>query len=195
MDGNGCSGNESHFPGLKKEAVAMRKVEVIPHQPQWKEMYEKESERLRSVFGDLLVTIYHIGSTAVPELAAKPIIDIMPVVKEIEAVDTLTMQMESLGYTARGENGIPGRRYFYKGESVRTYHVHVFAAGNPEITRHLAFRDYLCHHPIDARRYGELKLKLAAEHPWDIERYIAGKAPLIRELEQKALSWYHSGKK
>ncbi|MBA4494025.1 GrpB family protein [Paenactinomyces guangxiensis] len=167
----------------------MREVTVVPYDPYWNVLYEREAGRLKQVLGSCLIGLYHIGSTSVPGLAAKPVIDLMPVVKQIEWVDSLNEQMARLGYIAKGENGIPGRRYFYKGETVRTHHVHIFAAGNPEISRHLAFRDYLRTHPEEAKSYGELKLKLAQQFPFDIQSYMDGKDSLVKELEKKALRW------
>lgn len=89
-----------------------------------------------------------------------------------------------------GEYGIPGRRFFRKGADRRTHHVHVFEEGNPEIDRHLAFRDYLRNHAEVRNAYGALKRQLAQAFPYDIESYIRGKAPFIAAVEQEALAWY-----
>jgi GrpB-like predicted nucleotidyltransferase (UPF0157 family) len=168
----------------------MRNIVVVPYDPDWPHRYTAEAERLARVFGPLLVDIYHVGSTSVPGLAAKPIIDIMPVVADIGRVAACNGAMAELGYEAMGEFGIPGRRYFRKGgDAHRTHHVHVYGRGNPEIGKHLLFRDFLRAHPAQAQRYGELKIALAARHPHDIEAYMDGKDPLIKELMALAETW------
>jgi GrpB-like predicted nucleotidyltransferase (UPF0157 family) len=112
----------------------MRKVEVHPYNEQWKPQFDLEAAKLKGVFGNTLIDIHHIGSTAVPGLSAKPIIDLMPIVRDIQTIDALQYSMEELGYEALGENGLPGRRYFQKGGNARTHHVHVYEKENPEIT-------------------------------------------------------------
>lgn len=171
-----------------------RKISVEQYNPQWVVDFENEKMVLNDIFGDILTAIHHIGSTAVPATLAKPVIDILVVVTGIQAVDALNTYMEAAGYGARGKSGIPGRRYFRKGLPYHTHHVHVFTENDPNILRHLAFRDYLNTHPHDARRYGELKRKLAERDPYDIEGYISGKNELTSEIEAKALAWYTTGK-
>ncbi|MDY0395845.1 GrpB family protein [Virgibacillus halophilus] len=169
----------------------MRRVEVVPYHSAWPCIFEKEAEHITEVLSNLLVCIYHIGSTSVSGLKAKPIIDIMPVVKHIESVDTCNLQMEQLGYAAMGEYGIAGRRFFRKGESRRTCHVHVFQEDNrSDIRRHLAVRDYLRAHQETAREYGDLKEKLAVQFPKNIQAYMAGKNAFVEQLERKAIEWY-----
>ncbi|MFG6120800.1 GrpB family protein [Thalassobacillus sp. B23F22_16] len=168
----------------------MRKVEVVAYDAHWMDRFREEAEQIEAVLGDNLVAIHHIGSTSVPGLVAKPIIDIMPVVKDIAAVDPYKEAMETLGYEAKGEFGIPGRRFFKKGGDARTHHVHVFEEGSPDSIRHLAFRDYLREHPDAAKAYGKLKQNLARQFPHDMEAYIEGKHHFVTELEQKAVTWY-----
>ena len=117
----------------------MRKIVVVDYRPEWAEAFQREAARIAKVLGENMVAIHHIGSTSVPGLCAKPIIDIMPVVRDIGAVDGCNAGFVALGYTPMGEFGIPGRRYFHKGGDERTHHVHVFAEENREaIERHLA---------------------------------------------------------
>jgi len=176
--------------------VSTVKVEVVEYNKDWPALFEEEAEKIRNILGDELIGIHHIGSTSVENLKAKPIIDIMPVVKDIEKVDNYNEEFIKLGYEPKGEYGIPGRRFFRKGSTIRTHHVHVFDINNTkEIERHLAVRDYLRTHPQDAYEYGELKSKLAALYPWDIEAYCNGKDVFVKELERKALEWYLSAKK
>ena len=167
----------------------MRQVIVLPYQSEWASEYMREADRLREVFGARLKQIYHMGSTSVPGLAAKPIIDILPVVDALEGIEQFDAQMEALGYEAKGEFGMPGRRYYRKGGDERTHHIHLYATGNREIKRHLVFRDYLRAHPEEAAAYGALKEQLATTYPLDIEAYIAGKDAFVKELEQRAIAW------
>ena len=168
----------------------MRKVEVCPYTDEWVVMFMEESKNLKQIFGNEIVAVHHIGSTSVHGIKAKPIIDIMLVVKDINAVVTFDHEMRNLGYEPKGENGIPGRRYFQKGGDNRTHHLHIFNDGSDQIERHLAFRDYLRVFPDVSKRYGDLKQELACEFPYDIESYINGKEELVREIERKALQWY-----
>ncbi|MBM7644518.1 GrpB-like predicted nucleotidyltransferase (UPF0157 family) [Scopulibacillus daqui] len=168
----------------------MRKVEVTPYHPRWTRMFNEEADQLRDVFGSVILDIHHIGSTSVEGLKAKPIIDMMPVVRDIHNIDGFNKAMIAMGYEPMGENGIPGRRFFQKGGDNRTHHIHMYQLGNPEIERHLAFRDYLRAHPKSAKEYGNLKEALAQQFPYDIESYIKGKEQLVTDIEQKALAWY-----
>lgn len=170
----------------------MRKVIVKPYQQDWVRQFQQEAHILHKLFGGLVVDIHHIGSTAVPGLAAKPVIDLLPVVTNLEQVDAFNARMEALGYEPRGENGLPGRRYFQKGGDNRTHHVHVFEVGNPEIERHLVFRDYLRAHPKEAQQYGDLKLQLAQSYPTNITSYIEGKHDFVQQLEKQAIAWQAS---
>ena len=167
-----------------------RRVRVVPHDPAWKEAFEAEAVALRSVLGDEALAIHHIGSTSVPDLRAKPTIDILVEVQKIETLDDLEEPMAENDYEAWGEYGIPGRRFFTKTRGPeRLCNVHAFEAGTPEVERHLAFRNYLVEHPETARAYGNLKKNLAAKFPTDIESYMDGKDAFVKETEREALSW------
>ena len=169
----------------------MRRVEVVPHDPRWRDAFEAEAERVAAALGGNVVAVHHVGSTAIPGIYAKPVIDLLVEVRDIAAVDGRSHTMESLGYEVMGEYGIHGRRYFRKDdrEGVRTHHVHAFEAGSAEARRHLAFRDYMIAHPADAQRYSELKRKLAAEHPQNIDEYMDGKDGFIKEIDRRAARW------
>jgi GrpB-like predicted nucleotidyltransferase (UPF0157 family) len=172
-----------------------RKVEVVPYHVDWPERFKAEAEALARVFGSQLLSIHHFGSTAIPGISAKPIIDILVIVREIQTVDALNPRLAGMGYQPVGEYGIPGRRFFYKGTSeLRSHHLHVYQAGNPHIMRHLAFRDYMRTHPVSARAYSRLKESLASEHPEDMEGYIAGKNDFVKEQEKRAMEWYQDRK-
>jgi GrpB-like predicted nucleotidyltransferase (UPF0157 family) len=168
----------------------LRRIVVVPYDPTWPGAFRAEADRVAAVFGPELVAMHHIGSTAVPGLPAKPIIDMLPEVRDIEAVDGLNDALSWLGYLAWGEYGIAGRRYFTRGGAIRrTHQMHCFQRGSPEIERHLAFRDYLVAHPEEAAVYGRLKAALANQFPVDIEGYMDGKDAWIKERERRALAW------
>ncbi len=170
-----------------------RLIEVVAPNPIWPRQYAVEAQLLQLVFGAQLVEIHHVGSTSIPGLYAKPIIDIMPIVRDIEAVDSYNPIMESLGYKAWGEYGIRGRRYFTRGNTYRTHQAHVYQADCPEVRRHLAFRDYLRSHPDKALIYGDHKRAVARQHPYDIYAYMDGKDALVKQLLAEALAWQREG--
>jgi GrpB-like predicted nucleotidyltransferase (UPF0157 family) len=163
-----------------------RKVELTRYDPTWADQYHEEADRLTAVLSPEIIAIHHIGSTAIPDIFAKPIIDILIEVKEIIRIDHYNDQMATQDYSARGENGILGRRYFSKDkEGVHSHHVHIFQAGNPEIDRHIKFRDYLITHPDDAQAYSQLKIELAKIFPEDVDQYTEAKSDFIRSVSEK----------
>ncbi|MBD2075659.1 GrpB family protein [Phormidium sp. FACHB-592] len=167
------------------------KVEVVPPDPAWQEEFQKESRQLAWVMGENIVAIHHIGSTAIPGIYAKPIIDFLIEVKSITTTDEQNGAMAAIGYEAMGEFGLAGRRYFRKNRSpeVRTHNAHTYELGSFEIIRHLAFRDYMIAHPNDAQQYSKLKRQLAKQYSHDIEGYMDGKDKFVKIMEQKALLW------
>jgi GrpB-like predicted nucleotidyltransferase (UPF0157 family) len=167
------------------------KVEVLSHDPRWRHDFEKEKSLITVALGQNLVEMYHIGSTSIPGIFAKPTIDILLEVNSFEYLETEPSPLARIGYEAMGEFGIPGRQYFRKtnAQGVRTHHVHAFESGHPGIARHLAFRDYLVAHPAEAQTYSTLKQVLANEYPNDIQSYMDGKDAFIKEIEARALTW------
>ena len=167
------------------------KVVVEPYDPRWVGMFGMESAMVGRALGSNMVAIHHIGSTTIRTIHAKPIIDMLVEVANLDAVDAHNRAMEALGYEAMGEFGIAGRRYFRKDDDagVRTHHVHTFATGCPHIERHLAFRDFMLEHPDWARRYSDLKRNLARAHPDDIQSYMDGKDAFIKDIDIRAATW------
>jgi len=153
-------------------------------------MYAQEAYRLCPLMAQNLIALHHIGSTAVPGLAAKPTIDILAVVRDHAWLDARTPALELLGYQAKGENGIPGRRYFQKlqGE-VHLFHIHAYEAGHADIQRHLNFRDFLQTHLQEAQAYAALKRELAEEHTYEPRRYTEGKSEFIHAVDRRASAW------
>ncbi|GIN87505.1 hypothetical protein J6TS2_38910 [Heyndrickxia sporothermodurans] len=166
-------------------------IKVVEYDQNWKTEYEKEEQSIKSFLQDEWVSSFHIGSTSVPGLKAKPIIDILLVVNDIHKLDSFSKPFEDLGYEVMGEFGIAGRRYFRKGGDNRTHQIHAFQYNNiEEIERHLAFRDYLREHPEVCKQYGELKSKLAEKYPNDIDGYGDGKDDFVKIVEKDAIKWH-----
>jgi GrpB-like predicted nucleotidyltransferase (UPF0157 family) len=160
------------------------RVELVDHDPSWGELFEEERARLLGVFDDGAVAIEHIGSTSVPGLCAKPIVDIAVGLPKHELTDEQIAAMERLGYEYLGEYGLPGRLFFRKGEP-RTHNVHVVEHGGEHWERQIVFRDALRSDPEERQRYDELKRRLAAAgHPR--EDYTELKTPFIRGVEARA---------
>jgi GrpB-like predicted nucleotidyltransferase (UPF0157 family) len=169
----------------------MRKVEVVPHDSQWRQAFAAESPKIAAALGSNVTAIHHIGSTAIPGIYAKPIIDLLVEVQDLMQVDGRSASMASLGYEVMGEYGIPDRRFFRKDSpaGVRTHHVHTFEVDSAQVQRHLAFRDYMINHPEDAQAYSALKRRLASEYPADIAAYMDGKHGFVQVIDRKAAQW------
>lgn len=168
-----------------------REMIVVPYRSEWRRLYDAEKKLITSVLRDRLIAVHHIGSTAVDDLAAKPLIDILVVVNALSDVDDRIPRFEDIGYTCKGELGIKGRRFLRKGGDERpTHHIHAFRAGDRNIQRHIAFREYLRAFPEVRDAYGDLKLRGAALHRFDSEGYMDFKDRFIKETEKRALEWY-----
>ena len=167
-----------------------RKVKVVPHDSNWSKLLKAEADEIAAILGQEVIAIHHIGSTAIPNISAKPIIDILVEVHNIEEIDDFNDEIMKLGYQPKGEFGIPGRRFYIKGDdATRTHHIHTFQTGHPRIERYLNFRDYMIAHPQEAQAYSRLKEELAQKFPEDIENYMEGKDGFIKEIDRKAKAW------
>ena len=166
-------------------------ITVTAYDPLWAEKYEQESALVRDILADNCIAIYHIGSTSVPGLAAKPVIDIMAAVRSLEKVDRVAAAFSEIGYEYLGEFGIEGRRYLRKGGDERTHQIHIFQMNDwNNIGRHLAFRNYMRTHEKERAEYAKLKTELARKFPYDIEGYCDGKENFVHEIEKLALSQF-----
>ncbi len=175
--------------------MTQRILTVVAANPAWPQMFKQEAQRITGVLtASNLHAVQHIGSTSVPGLAAKPIIDIQLQVHDLKQLDDESGAMQGLGYEVKGEFGIPGRRYFRKSsQHQRTHHVHAFEAGSSAAIRHLAFRDYLKAHPSIAEDYAKLKLQAAKLCNNDMDFYCDYKNEFVQHHEALALNWYQSG--
>ena len=170
------------------------RVLLAPHDPAWAEMAAAEGARLAGVLGEKLIAAHHIGSTAIPGIAAKPVVDLMPVVRSLEALEARRADVEALGYLWRGEFGIEGRRYcVLERNGKRVFHVHFYQAGAAQIGAQLVFRDYLRAHRHEALAYEAAKHAAAEAHPENSLAYNDHKAGWIRACLERANAWAAGG--
>ncbi|HTQ12468.1 MAG TPA: GrpB family protein [Rhizomicrobium sp.] len=170
-------------------------VELVPHRAEWAGMARAETARLGGALGGVLVAVHHIGSTSIPDIMAKPIVDMIPIATSLAGLDAKEEAIRALGYRWYGEFGLPGRRYCTLTDPVtgkRRFQLHCYAEGDPGVRRHLAFRDYLRAHPGIARAYEAEKLRAAALRPDDTLAYNAEKNDWIKRVEADALAWWAS---
>lgn len=163
-------------------------IVLADHDPAWAAVYSREAADVVAALGDVLIAMHHIGSTSIPGICAKPVIDMLAVVTDVSRLDAMPGALVGLGYEAKGEFGIRGRRYFRKDSDAgaRTHQLHAFAEGSTEITRHLDFRDYLRVNRDAALGYEALKRDLAAKVGGNMEAYSNGKTAFIRDIERRA---------
>lgn len=161
-------------------------VRLIDYDDRWPDLYTAEAGRLLAESEQLPVALEHIGSTAIPGMCAKPVLDILagrpPEVQPVPYVSAF----ERAGYEHRGEREIGGRNFFRRGKP-RSYHIHLVELGGQLWCEYLAFRDYLRTHADAAMRYADLKRALARQFPRDREAYIDGKGPFVQEVLLSAL--------
>lgn len=160
-------------------------VRVVECDRRWPSLYEEERALILGALKGLILDIEHVGSTAVPGLGAKPIIDIMVGLSDFAVGEKCVRPLEALGYEFRGEAGIPGRLFFRKG-APRTHHLHMVDRESAGCKSNILFRDFLRAHPDEAGQYYELKKRLAARFGSDREAYTEGKTPFIESVLAKA---------
>jgi len=157
-------------------------VVVVPYDPAWPATFERLRDRIAAALGDLAVGIEHIGSTAVPGLDAKPVIDIDVVIRHAEDLDEVASRLAALGYTRLGDLGIIGREAFRATPNLPRHHLYVCAAGSAPLQAHLTLRDALRAHPELAAKYAALKRELAERFRDDRDSYTEGKTPFITSV-------------
>ncbi len=162
-------------------------VEIAEYDPAWPALFERERGLLEGALGDLASAIEHVGSTAVPGLGAKPVIDIMVGLRTLAHHEPCVPPLQALGYEYKGEYGIPCRLYFRRFTEGRLSHqIHMVERGSDLWQRHLLFRDYLRGHPDEAEAYHELKVRLATEFRTDRVGYTEAKSEFIEAALAKA---------
>jgi GrpB-like predicted nucleotidyltransferase (UPF0157 family) len=167
----------------------MEEVVIIPYDPEWPNLFAYLGGALRAGLGDIALRIDHIGSTSVPGLDAKPIIDVQISVAALEPLSAYRGQLESLGYVFRADNTELTKRYFREPPGSRRTHIHVRRAGSFSEQFALLFRDYLRAHAEDARCYAKVKYRLAEAYRHDRHRYTDAKIPHVWEVMAEADRW------
>jgi len=164
-------------------------VKLVAHNPKWAEYFSKEKELLFKILGEKIVDLRHIGSTSIPGIPAKPILDILAAVKTLADVEAFTQNLNKVGYEDKGDGGVPGRRFFVKGGEAKRIHHLKFCEMNSFFWKsHLAFCDYLKRHPDAAKEYSALKRGLADKFPNDRGAYTAGKEEFVRSILDQAMN-------
>jgi GrpB-like predicted nucleotidyltransferase (UPF0157 family) len=162
-------------------------VIIVDYDPAWPVHFEMLHAVVASALGDLALTVEHVGSTAVPGLAAKPIIDMDVVIPSRSDVPTAVDRLSRLGYKHRGDLGIAGREAFSHPPGLPPHHLDVCARDSEELMHHILFRDYLRAHPDEARAYAQLKRRAASVFREDRDAYTEAKSVFVEELLQLAL--------
>jgi GrpB-like predicted nucleotidyltransferase (UPF0157 family) len=155
---------------------------ILDYDPRWPGLFAALCEPIVSALGDLAARIEHIGSTAVPGLAAKPIIDFDVLLRSASDLPTVIARLSSLRYVHQGDLGIPGREAFQNPPGTFPHHLYVCLPDCAQFQRHLKFRDHLRTHPLDARTYASLKRQLAAQFTNDRDAYTSGKTEFINSI-------------
>jgi GrpB-like predicted nucleotidyltransferase (UPF0157 family) len=182
------------------QRVVQEEVAIVPYDPRWPEMFRREKDHLLSYLpNDLVRRVEHFGSTSVLGLAAKPIVDMLVEVTDLEATRVrIAPVLEAQGYDyfwrpTHGEDGPPFYAWFIKrdpGTRVRTHHIHMVEAQFAEHWDRLLFRDYLIDHPEVAKAYENLKVNLASTAPMDRVAYTRGKTEFIVNVTEQAKRHY-----
>jgi len=168
--------------GLKRGTVKLKK-----HDPNWAKLFKKEKKLLLGKFPNVILEISHGGSTTIPTIPAKPIIDMFAVVLSLKKAKAIKNKLEKLGYEYRGADGVKERILYVKGEpELRTHHLQLVEKKSDEWKNHILIKNYFLKHPEVAKRYAKLKAKLAEKYPNSRKSYSHGKDAFIKSIIQKA---------
>lgn len=160
----------------------MKRVHVVAYDPEWPRIFERIRSYVWPAVRDVAIDVEHIGSTSVPGLSAKPVIDACIVVASSREVQACIERLASIDYVHRGNLGVPEREAFRRPDKLPRHHLYLSPRESLSLKNHLGFRDYLRSHPEAAREYGELKASLARRFPADIDSYIVGKTDFVLRI-------------
>jgi GrpB-like predicted nucleotidyltransferase (UPF0157 family) len=174
-----------------------RKVEIVDYDPAWAKLFAELSDVVGRALGDLALAIEHVGSTSVPGLAAKPIVDLIVVIPSRDLLPAVIPCLATLGYEHEGDLGVTGREAFRRpstdvprdggGRERPRHHLYVCAQDSQELARMLAFRDVLRQNPAQADAYAQLKQELARRYPYDVNAYAEAKTDFVEGILTQAL--------
>ncbi len=173
---------------MKREALGLKRgqVVVVPYDSRWPGLFEEAAAQLRATLGSTILEVHHVGSTAVPGLCAKPILDVLGSVHDFDTARRAVPQLAELGYEFRPEEEIPDRHYFRRppGGELRTHHLSLAEPASHHHRVTLGFRDALRQNPDLAAAYARLKLDLAQRFPFDRPAYTHGKSEFVRQVPE-----------
>ncbi|HEX6678272.1 MAG TPA: GrpB family protein [Actinomycetes bacterium] len=181
--------DEPTHPPQQVDGTQPSRVEVVAYDPDWPELFAELGRQLRGALGEVALRIDHVGSTAVPGLAAKPIVDVQVSVASFEPLDAFKQPLERLGFVYRAGNTERTKRYFREPPGTRRTHLHVRRAGSFSEQWALLFRDYLRAHPPAAAEYAAVKRRLAVEFRDDRHGYTEAKVPFVWRVIRQADGW------
>lgn len=176
-------------------AYENRRYSVVPYRDEWSGLYAKEATIIRATLGDEVISIEHVGSTAVPGLAAKSAIDILMIVGNLKAIDSYAFALKAIGYAPLGERIAENSRFFKKdfiddaGFEERLVNLYIFPEDHPKTFEITSVRDYLRAHPGEREKYGELKRRLYGEYPLNYFAYRAEIEEYLEQLAPRAVAW------
>ena len=154
-------------------------VRVVEYDPQWAQLFIELGERVIASLRELVLRVGHVGSTSVPGLAAKPVVDVDVVIPSRDDLPEAIRRLRALGYEHLGDLGIVGREAFGRPPETPPHNLYICAQDSEELARHVRFRDYLRANPLEAERYAALKRDLAEQHRFDIDAYCDAKTGFI----------------
>ena len=175
--------------GASAPSAQGRALELVEYDARWPERFERVKAELEAALPSLAARVEHVGSTSVPGLIAKPIVDVLLGLRRLELAEAEVAAMASLGFDYLGEYGIPLRRYFSRAD----VHVHGFRVGEGQWDGHLLFRDYLRASPCARDRYAAFKRETAARVHWNRAAYQERKQPFVDGLLREAAEWRRRG--
>lgn len=173
------------------EVILVREILLEAPMRAWETIFREEVGFLRTNLPEGGWKVYHIGSTAIRGIMAKPVVDFLIAVEDFSLLEKNLDKLIEGGLHDRGEAGVPGRRFFLRGTpgGERSAHFHFYQKDHPDVRRHLLFVVYLNAHPEKAHEYQQLKLRLSQKHRFDPEKYTHGKSEWIREMDRQAAEW------
>jgi GrpB-like predicted nucleotidyltransferase (UPF0157 family) len=165
---------------------------LLPYDPRWAGYFEEAKLPLSQALGHYALDIQHVGSTSIPGISAKPVVDIAIAIEHYPLPDEVLEAVKALGYTYWGEYGIPHRHLFFTREGPVGYNVHINELANDQFQRHILFRDYLRAYPAAVREYEDLKRELASRFD-EVGPYAESKSEFVRDILAKARAWQGAG--